>query len=192
MLQRHHLDVVVARQVNAANDADQSRYVRGAVRNDQHIRAGVRRQVSELRYQGPQNRHELGRADVLHLNNLRHNVVGASGIAGAEGAGILPGCRIWNDLDDVATLHRGELMHLENRKERFVKCLRRHWCGRQHRDFCIDPRVDNEILVRHCAYRLDDLADVRLLVIRRNRHLLGQNDGRDGGPQEACDVPLAQ
>ena len=59
-------------------------------------------EMAVLRNQRPQDRHELSCTDVLHLDDLGHDVVVASGAARADRAGELPRGRIGYDLDDVA------------------------------------------------------------------------------------------
>ena len=54
MLQRDHLDVLIAGLVDAANDADNTGDICGSVRNHQHVRAGMGDQVTVLRQQWPQ------------------------------------------------------------------------------------------------------------------------------------------
>ena len=63
---RDHLDVRVARLVDALDDAQHAVHVVGAVRDDQDVRGRVGGQVAVLRDQRPQDRHQLRRADVLH------------------------------------------------------------------------------------------------------------------------------
>ncbi len=131
----------------------------------------MRRQVAVLRDQWPQDRHELCRADILHLDDLGHDVVG-TGALGAEESRVLARARVGQDLGNATGLHCDEAVYLEDGEKCFVKRLRGHRRGRQHRHVGIDPRVDNEITAGDLADGLDDLPDICFAVIRRNRDFL--------------------
>ncbi len=179
MLQGDDLDVLVAGQVDAANDADHPRHVAGPVRDDQHVGSRMRREVAELRDQGPQNRHELCGAHVLDLDHLGDDIVVAGGAAGSHRRAVLARGGVRDDLDDVAALHCRKLMHFQNGQECLVERVGRHRRLRQHRYLGIHPRVDDEVPVRHRADGLDDLPNIRFLVIRCDGHLLREQRYRD-------------
>ncbi len=132
----------------------------------------MRRQVSELRNQGPQNGYELRGADVFDLDDLGDDIVVAGRTAGSHRRAVLARGGVRDDLDDVATLHRRKLMHFQNGQERLVKRLGRHWRLREHRHLGIHTGIDDEVPVRHRADGLDDLPNIRFLVIRCDGHLL--------------------
>ena len=133
VLERYDLDVLVTGLVDAANDADQSGHVGGAIGYDQHVRTGVSDEVAVLRYERPQYWHELGGADVPDLKNLGNDVV-ATQAGATDGSGVLPGSGIGQDLDEVTGLHGHITVDFQNREEGFVEGIRRHWCRRQQRD----------------------------------------------------------
>ena len=75
-------------------------------------------------------------------------------------------------LIDVARRHGDEAVHLQDRQERLVERVRRHRRRRQHRHLRAHARIDDEVLARDLADGLDDLRDVGVLELRRDRRLL--------------------
>jgi hypothetical protein len=84
VLQRDHVNRLVALLVDALDDAHQSVHVRRAIRDDQHVRGRVGCQVPVLRDQRPQDRHELRGAHVLDRDDLGDDLVGAGAHAGRQ------------------------------------------------------------------------------------------------------------
>ena len=125
MIETNNLDVLVIGLVDATDDRNHPGYVRGPVRNDQHIRARMRREVPVLRYQRTQDRHELRRADILHLDDLRDDIV-TTRAARTHRAGILACRSIGDDLDQIPGRHRDITVHLQYRQESLIKGLGRH------------------------------------------------------------------
>ena len=93
VLQRDHVDRFVALLVDALDDAHHPVHVRGAVRDDQHVRGRVGREVAVLRDQRPQDRHELRRAHVPDRDHLRDDLVGTSSSRARAGRWPAPGGR---------------------------------------------------------------------------------------------------
>ena len=169
ILQRDHLDRLVAAFIHALDDLHDARHVAGAIRDDQHVAALVGREVALLGYQRAQEGHELLRADVLHGDDLRDDLVrGGTHARRQIERGGLPHVGVGDDLDDLSRRHRGIPVHLKHGEERLIEGLRRHRRRRQHGYLGIDARIDDEVLAGHLADRLDDLIDVRVFVVRRD------------------------
>jgi hypothetical protein len=75
VLERDYLDIFVTRLVDARDDAQHAINVGLAIGDDQRVRGGMRGEVTVLRHQRAQDRHELCCADVLHLDDLRDDLV---------------------------------------------------------------------------------------------------------------------
>ena len=170
MLQGNHLYLAVADLVDAADDADQAFDVDGAVGNDQHVGGRVGRQVSLLRHQRPQDRHQLCRGHIVHLyhagdhfiTTTRRRIVGG-------GNAVLLGIHVRYDLDHFAAGNGSEAVHLENRQEHLVNLVAVHRPGGHHRDLALDARVDDEIAVGNLGNRADQCTDVRILEVQCHR-----------------------
>ena len=173
VLQRNHVDFLVARLVDALDDARHAIHVRRAVRDDQHVRCRVGGEMAVLRDQRPQDRHQLRGADVLDGDDLRDDLVGGRTHArGQVVGGQLAGIRVRQDLDHLARRDGHEAVHLQDRQERLVEGVGRHRRRGNHRDLCPDPRIDDEVLAGDRAHRLDDLREVGVLVVGRDGSLL--------------------
>ena len=83
----------------------------------------MRDQVPVLRHERPQDWHKLRRANVVHLHDLRDDVVRTLSAIRADRTGVLPCGRIRDDLYDVAARYCGKLVYFKNGQERFVKCF---------------------------------------------------------------------
>ena len=120
--------------------------------------------------QRPQHRHELRRVHVLHGDDLRDELVGAATARAIRKIDVrhLPRVRVRHDLDDAARLDGDELVHLQQREERFVERIGRHRRLRQHRDLRAHARVGNDGLAGGRRDRFDDLADLGVLEVRRD------------------------
>ena len=130
-------------------------------------------EMAVLRDQWPQYRHQLGSGHVLYGDDPRHDVIRAPAAAAFEfGTGHLPGVGIRQDLDDIAGRYRDEAIDGKYRQKGFVECIRTHRRHRQHGDLRLDPGIENEVLAGDLADRLDNLADIGILVVR--------GDGRAG------------
>ena len=114
MLQRDNFNFLVTGLIDASHYICHARYVRGAIRNNQHIRARVGYEVTVLRHQGTQDRDELRGPDILYLNDLGNDVVRACRSGGAYRTGVLTSCCVGNDLGDIAGRDRCQLVHVEN------------------------------------------------------------------------------
>jgi hypothetical protein len=75
-VQRNHFDRLVAAFIHALDDFHDAADVAGAIRDDEYISTRIGRQMTLLRDQRPQQRHQLGRADVLDGNDLGDDLVG--------------------------------------------------------------------------------------------------------------------
>jgi hypothetical protein len=195
-LQRDHVEVGIAALVDPADDAQQAIHVVGAIGQDQHVGAGDRGEVGVLRHQRPQHRHQLRGVGVLQQHDLRHHLVGgAADAVGQVVARQLAHVLVEQHLDHVAGRHGREAVHLQDRQERLVELVRRHRRRGQHRHLRLDARVDDEVLARGRAHRLDDLGDVGVLEVGRDARaavLLGgsrlqaqqrrEGAGGDAGP----------
>ncbi len=146
VLQRHDLDVLVAGLVDAPDDAEHAIHVGGAIRDDQHVAAGVRDEVPVLRDQRPQDRHELRGADVVQLHDLGGEVIGTRRTRGADLARELPRRGVRDNLDQVAAVDGDVAVHLQDRQECLVQCVRAERRRRQQRHAARDTRVEDEIL----------------------------------------------
>ena len=156
--------------------------------------------MSVLRDHRPQDRHQLRRTHVLHIEHLRHDLIrGAAHVIGQVDRGELARIGIGQDLDHVARRHRDEAVHLQDRQERLVEGRRRHRGRREHRHLGAHPRVDDEVLARGCRHRLRDLRDVRVLEVRRDAlhlrrrqwRLLWLSARRCGGCAEASEAVIS-
>ena len=179
MLERKDVHFLVAALIDALDDAHNPVHVVGAIGNDQHVRAGVGREMPVLRNQRPQHRHQLRGANVLDCNDLGNDLIGRGADAIRQVVtGYLARIGIRNDLDDLACGHRNEAVHLEDCEERLIERIGRHGRVRQHRDLGADTRIDDEVLAGDLTHRFDDLCEVSILVVRRNRWLpLGESQG---------------
>ncbi len=61
IVQGDDLDGFIAAVIHALDDAHDAAHIAGAIRNDQHIAAGIGRQMPIGRHQGTQHRHQLRR-----------------------------------------------------------------------------------------------------------------------------------
>ena len=148
------------------------------------------REVTVLGDQRAQDRHQLGGGDVLHVYDLGDDVV-ARGLAGVGlGTRYLPRVGIGQDLDDVAALYRHEAVNVQDGEEGLVEGLRGHGRGGEHGDLGLHAGVDDEVAAGDVAHRLDDLADIGVLVVRRDRRVLG--DGQSAGGERGCRQEGAQ
>jgi hypothetical protein len=173
VFQPDHFEVAVAGVIDALHDPGHATDVGCAVRNDQHVRARVRGQVRRLGHHRAQDRHQLRRRYVSHLKHLGHDFVrrrtdSVRRVVGRQ----LPGSRIRHDLDHVAGRHRDESMHLEYREKGLIEGRGTHRRIGQHRHLGADPRIDDEVLAGDLAHGLDDLAEIRILVVRRDLRVL--------------------
>ncbi len=148
--------------------------------------------MAVLRHQRSQHRHELRSAHVVHCYHLRDDLVrGGADVVRQIVARQQARVRIREDLDDVARGHRDEAVHLQDRQERLVERVRRHRRRGQDRHLRAHARVHDEVLAGHLAHGLDDLAEVGVLVVRRDlRALLCRRRERQGEHQHrgpACE-----
>ena len=184
---------LVAAAVDALDDAHDAVHVRGAVRDDQHVGARVGREMRRLRHHRPQDRHQLPGGDIPDLHHLGHDLVG--GRADAVRQVVcrhLPGVEVRQHLDHVAGWHGDVVVDLQDREEGLVEGVRAHRRRRQHRHLGAHARIDDEALAGHLAHGLDDLVDVRVLVVGRDLRTLlrrggeRQRAGEEGGhPDES-------
>jgi hypothetical protein len=122
VLQLHDVDRLVALLVDALDDAHHATHVRGAVRDDQHVRGRIGREVPVLRDQRPQDRHQLRGAHVLDGDHLRDDLVGGRADARGQVVGRdLARIGVRDDLDRVAGGHRDEAVHLQDGQEGLVE-----------------------------------------------------------------------
>ena len=188
MFQSHNLDILVAGLIDSANNADDPGYVSCSIRDDQHVRPGMRGKVAVLRNQRAQYWYQLSRADVLDLQNLRNDIVTTRGALGTQRTCELPCRSVRDNFDDVARFQGYEAVHLQNREKRLVESFGRHGRRRQHRDLRVDARIDNEIFLGDLTDCLDDLPNIRFLVIWRDRRLLRPSQRRsDQGYENQCE-----
>ena len=125
VLQVDDVDVVVALLVDALDDAHHAAHVAGAVREDEDVAVGIGGHVRGLRHQRTQHRHELRGIHVVDRDDLRDQLIGARLHArGQVDVRHLPRVGVRHDLDDAAGFHGDELVHRQQREERFVERVR--------------------------------------------------------------------
>jgi len=161
VLEPDELDFIVARTIEALDDAHQTMNVVGAVGNDEGVCARDVGEVALLRDERTQARNELGGAHVSYIDDVRDDLVGV----GADPLGQvvrrpLTRVLIGQDLRDVARLDGHEAVHLQDRQERLIEGVRRHRRRRQDRHVRAHARIDDERLAGDGADRFDDLRDV--------------------------------
>jgi hypothetical protein len=97
-------------------------HVARAVGEDEDVAALVGRHVRGLGHERAQDGHELRRAHVLHLHDLRDQLLGLVVDAlGQVDVRHLPRIRVGQDLDDAAGFHGHEVVHREQREEGLVE-----------------------------------------------------------------------
>ncbi len=145
--------------------------------------------MAVLRDQGPQDGHELRRADVLDVDHLRDDLIGAGAhVIRQVDRGKRARIGVRQDLHHVAGLHGDEPMHLQNRQECLIEGRGGHRRRGQHRDLRAHARIEDEILVGGRADGLRDLRDVGVLEVGRDlsRLLCGRQRHHDQGGQRAA------
>ena len=185
MLEADNVDVFIATLVDALDDPGEPVHVIGAVGDDEDVRRRVGGQMAVLRNERAQDGHQLRRTDVAYLQDLRDDFIGgAADFVGQVVRGNLPCVGVRNDFPHAPRRHGHEAMHLQDGQEGLVERFRRHGRGGEHRHLRLGARVDNEILARDLAYRFDDLAEVRVFVVRRDEWAVGavaRGGGRGNG-----------
>ena len=131
----------------------------------------MRGQVAVLRNQGPQDRHQLRRTDVLYLDNLGNDVVGEGAFC-TKYSRVLACTRVGEDLGDIAGIYRNIAVDLQDRQKCLIECLGGHWRRGQHRYVAADARINDEVSSGNLTHGLDNLPNVGVLVIRRDRNFL--------------------
>ena len=189
VLEPYEIDIVIAGAIEALDDPLQAVDVARAIGNDERVRAGDVREVTLLRNQRSQGRHQLRGIHVLNLDHLCDDLV--RGRAHAIRQVVrrhLARVRVGQDLRDIARLHRHEAVHLQDRQECLIERLGRHRCRREDRDVRAHAGVDDERAAGDRADGLDDLRDVCVAKGRGNRLLLLLLSGGDR-PGEAAQQP---
>ena len=163
---------LVAFQVNAPNNAQYAVDVGRTVGNDQQVGGRMRCQVPVLRDQWSQDRDQLRGGDIPDRYHPGHDVIRSLPACHVFPAGHLPRVGVRQNLDNVARRDRNKPVDRQNRQECLVEGVRAHRRSRQHRYLGRDSRINDEILAGNFADRFDDLADVGIFVVRRNRRAL--------------------
>ena len=165
VLKPDHLDFLVRVLIHAADDVQHSVDVDTAVDNDQRVGSRVRCQVPVLRYQGPQDRHELGGADIGELHDL-----GDDSIAFRFGGetGVHPGRCVGDDPDDIFGFDRDEAMDLQRGQKGLVERFWGHWRIGEKGHLPRHPRVHEKVAASHLAHGLHDLTQVGFPVVRHD------------------------
>ena len=79
MLQGDDFNRTVTDLVNAANNRQQTFYIAGTVRDNQHIGCRVGRQVPLLRHQWSEDGNQLSSGNVIYLHHACHHLVAPAG-----------------------------------------------------------------------------------------------------------------
>jgi hypothetical protein len=147
IVQRDHFDGLIAAFIHALDDAHDAAHIAGAIRDDQHVAAGIGRQMPVLGNQG----RSMGTSwAALTFFMVMIWVTISSEVeltfSGKIDGRHLPLIGVRNDLDDLAGRHRHVAVHLQHRQERLIELRRRHGRRRQHGDLGVDAGIDDEIL----------------------------------------------
>ena len=122
------LNVLHTRLVYFGDNALQATDVGTAIRNNNDIGLWVSCQMTLLRNQWTQNRHNLTCGNVLQLNDARDKFVTFDRLS-SDLTRPLFGIHIRQNLDDLTHLHGGIAMHLQNRQEYLIDFLFIHGAG---------------------------------------------------------------
>ena len=183
MLQTNDFDLAVTAFVDFADNADQPLDIPGAVRNYQHIAGRIGRQVSLLRHQWPQDRHQLCCGDIIDLDNPRHHGVATARlfIAGI-GNTVLLGADIRHDLDHFTAGDGGKTVYFQYRLEYFIDFIAVHRPRRHHRYFTFNARINDKITSGYFGNGANKGIDIGIFQIQRH----GLRHQRRGHGQADC------
>src|SRR5680860_988750 len=134
-----HFYRIADRIIHAFHDLLDPVDVGGAIGNDQRVVRGIRRQMTLLWNQRPQDGYELRGRNTIDVDDARDQLVALAAVGKLRGT--LFGGNIRYDLDDLADWYGGVTVHLQHRQQDLIDLVLVHRLGGNHRDLRLDSGV---------------------------------------------------
>jgi len=135
------------------DDREHAPYVVGIVGNNQGVRRFVRRELAGRRHQRAQQRHHLGRRNVLQNRNVRGDTLAAARDIFLHVRALATFGQRDNPHQSARPVDRGETLRFECRQENVVGCRARHGFGGNNSNLSLHARIEQEIAPGHLRNR---------------------------------------
>jgi hypothetical protein len=184
VLELHHHDLVLLRDIDLPDDAHQALNVVRVIADDDDVRLRDGGELTVLGRQRPQDLHELRRIDVLRRHDARHHLLRGDLVQRTLCARCLLARGVGHDSHHVPGRHGHKVVNPQHGQEQRVHGILVHGRAGDDGHVALDPRVDDEGLAGDGGNLGDKLLKIRVLDVDLPGLLLGGNfTGCDGQRQ---------
>ena len=169
VLQLNDFNLVAFSVVEAVDNGAHALNVVGMVADNQRVGGSHRRQVTVLRHQRAQHRHQFLNRRVVHRDHLGDQLftVHAARVGGQRQVALLGG-GVGDDLDHATGRHCGVTVDLKHRQEQLIDFVGGQWLvGNDSHVTGAHPRIDDKVLPGHFRDLVDERLNVRVADIHR-------------------------